>query len=308
MLGIWADTHHGQRLDGVLSVDPVALARVLEAIGPVATTNGVQLTASNAVSYTLSTAYARFPTKAARSEVLTDAARVVIDKLTQGAGATSQLTERLGSAVISHHVYMYSASAAEQRELATTDIAGVLRDTVGPQLMVVTQDAGATKLSYYLRRRIDYQGRLGPALVDVGNGGPQIQELGQLKVTLTNTAPAGGLPAYVTGGADLPEGPADPVGQSRTWVSIYLAHGGQFSGAKLDGQSLPLSSDTDAGLAVFSTTLTLNPGDTAVLSLDVSQPTAPAAPLTYRQQPLVTPDDVHITRRGDSSELPWEIR
>jgi hypothetical protein len=309
LLGLWADTHKGQRLDGVLSVDPIALSRVLEATGPIQTPAGARLTAANAVAYTLSTAYAQFPDKAARSEVLTDAARAVVGRLTQGAGPTAKLTERLGSAAISHHLYLYSATSSEQRQIAGTDVSGVLADAPGPQLMVVTQDTGGSKLSYYLHRRIEYAGEIGPALVDIGDGrGPEAQEFARITVTLTNAAPANGLPVYVTQRVDLPGLVAKPVGQTQVWVSVYLSRGGQLSRASLDGQAIPLSSDTDASLAVFSTTMTIDPGAQRVLTLDVAQPTTGAAPLIYRQQPLVTADDVHISRKVDTIDLPWVIR
>lgn len=50
-VGLW-ERHTGQRLDGAIATDPVGLARVLKATGPVRLPDGKQLTAENTVELT----------------------------------------------------------------------------------------------------------------------------------------------------------------------------------------------------------------------------------------------------------------
>ncbi len=59
----------GQRVDGVLALDPVALSYLLRATGPVPLSNGTTATADNVVQLTLRDVYATFaqPTPSARS-------------------------------------------------------------------------------------------------------------------------------------------------------------------------------------------------------------------------------------------------
>jgi hypothetical protein len=219
-----------------------------------------------------------------------------------------KLVERLGNAVVTQHLKLFSADRAAQQELQTTDLAGALPKTK-PLLLVETQDAGATKLSYYLRRRVEYRGRLAPIVRDFGNGrGAAAVEFGDVTITLTNTAPKSGLPSYVTTRKDLPAGSAPPVGQSNHLVSVYLGESGQLDSATLDGQSLQMVSETEQGLAVFSTLVSLNPGQSHVLVLHVQQPTIVGQPITYVEQPLATADTLQFVEHADNERLEAIIR
>ncbi len=297
LLGL-ARATRGQVLDGVVSVDPVALADVLAAVGPQRTSDGRTVTADDAVALLLQDAYARYPDKDARSAVLTSTARAVFTAVAGGAGEPAVLAERLGHAVATGHLKVYSRVPDEQAAIATTDLAGALRTGAAPYLQVVTQDAGASKLSYYLRRTVTYDGVLADRLLDLGDGrGPQPVEEATVRVTLTNTAPASGLPAYVTLREDLPGGRAPVPGRSNTLVSVYLGRGGQLLGATLGGEPVAVSSETEQGLAVLTTALQLDPGASRTLELRVRQPAAPGDRLVYVQQPLVVADTVQVTRR-----------
>jgi hypothetical protein len=298
VLRLWAREMHRPALDGVIFVDPLVLADILAATGPVPGPHGLTLTSGNVVKLVLVDYYRYFPLKAARSEAFTASTRAVFTAVQQGRGSLPKLVERLGHAVVTGHLAVYSAHADEQQALSATPVTGALPSTAAPFLQVVTQDVGASKLSVYLQRSITYSGGLAPQKLDLGTGaGPVPLNAGTLTVTLHSTVPTSGLPDYVVLRKDALATPATPRGQMLVYVSVYVGHAGQLLAAKQDGRPISMSSQTEKGLSVFSRTVALDPGATTTLTLGLEQPTAVGAALVYRQQPVARPDIVTVTSR-----------
>ncbi|HEX7130924.1 MAG TPA: DUF4012 domain-containing protein, partial [Iamia sp.] len=74
----------GERADGVIQVDPVGLAALLEATGPIEVGELGTVDASNVVALTLNEAYIRYPDIDERSDVLADVAEAAFDRLLDG--------------------------------------------------------------------------------------------------------------------------------------------------------------------------------------------------------------------------------
>lgn len=282
-----------QRVDGVVLVDPVALARLLAVTGPVRLPDGTRLTADNAVQVLLVDAYARFPRArdAARNTYLQGAARAVLARFT-ASPATASWARAVSGAVASGHLQLWSSHPEIQQALVTSRAAGALRAD-GPYLHVVTQDVGGSKLGTYLRRSVSYEGQSTGEAVDLGEG-PLDEEQATVSVALTNAAPLR-LPEYVT---LRPDDPRAPVGQAKTWLSVYLGKGATLLGATLDGRPVALESSTEQGLAVFSAFVTTDRGTTSRLVLHIRQPSRPGQPLLWRQQPLLRADALVVRRGG----------
>lgn len=298
MLALWATTHGGQQLDGVLSIDPPGLADILEATGPLPSTTGGPLTYQNVVARTLSDAYRLFPDKAKRSEVLSDDAEATFKALTAGAGDSLVLGERMGHAVLGGHLKLYLTRTELQNQLETTAVASALPATASPYLSVITQDGNNDKLSYYLRRDVGYRGSILASQLDFGSGkGPEPQEAGVVTVRLHNTAPASGLPDYVAPATNLATGKAIPRGRMRVSVSIYLGRYGLLESAALDGKPIDITSETEQGMAVLTTAVDIDPGGTVTLVFNVVQPTQIGHSLLVLQQPLVVADNLLVSRR-----------
>jgi Protein of unknown function (DUF4012) len=275
--GLWKQ-RTGQQLDGVILVDPAALALVLRATGPVRLSDGTRITSANAVNVLLRDAYARFPRTQdeQRNDYLQQVARLVFDQLRRPGLDAKVLLRQGARAVGTGHLQIWARDAAVERRLTTSRAGGALPGT-SPYLRVVTQDAGGSKLGYYLRQDVSYDARpLGEA-VDLG-AGPEAEEEGTVRVTLRNTAPAKGLPEYVTLRADAPDGRPRPVGQIKLWLSVYLGRRATVLTATRDGRPLTLQTQTEKGHTVLSAFLTLDPGATTSLVLKVHQPVGPARP------------------------------
>jgi hypothetical protein len=284
----------GVRVDAVVLVDPVALANVLDATGPVAVPGLGSVSADNAVELLMKGVYDRYPSTAdqpQRKEALRRSLDAVIERL-EGP-VSGKLGPQVVRAVATGHLRVFATDASLQTVLVRSRVGGAL-PAVGPFLSVVTQDVGGSKLDYYLQREIDYRSALSPEAVSLGVGSETVEE-GILTVRLTNNAPPAGLPPYVTARADLPG--KHPTGQLRTWLSVYLGPRSSYSAAKLDGRAVAMASQVEKGLSVFSTFVSIDPGATVTLAFRFQQPAAPDGTLLWMQQPRLR-SDVLVVRRS----------
>jgi hypothetical protein len=106
-------------------------------------------------------------------------------------------------------------------------------------------------------------------------------------MTLTNRAPASGLPDYVTIRADSPPYRTRP-GDNRLRVSYYAGVGATLADATLDGRRALLASGVERGHSVFDLDLELPARSRRTLVLHLLEPHADGAPVLLRQS-LVTP-------------------
>ncbi|MDQ1711630.1 MAG: hypothetical protein QOE45_1080 [Frankiaceae bacterium] len=277
---LWLRTR-GERLDGTIAIDPVALSGLLTVTGPTTLPSGEQVTAANVVRLTERDAYARFATNGhLRDLFLQQVAVAVYRDLTSGRGPTAGLVTALADAAGSRHLQIASTHPGERALLETMPLAGVLPDKPGPYLEVTTVNAAGNKLDYYVRRSISYDRRR--------------DGTGTVEVRLRNLAPPG-LPAYVRGRLDLPPGAGFRPGEQHTYVSVFGAFGSLLEGAALDGRAIAVESELQRGHPVWSAYVDVDPGHEAVLTLRLAQ-VPPGRPLV-REPPLVVPDEVAVRVR-----------
>jgi hypothetical protein len=241
---MWAD-RTGADVDGVLSVDPVALSYMLRASGPITLPDGTQLTSDNAVDLLMSDIYFRITDPVAQNEFFTKATLAVFQQLLSGTGDAGEMVAALAQAGGEHRLLAWSAHAAEQKRLAGTVLEGRLPRTEPhrPTIGVFFNEGTSSKLSYYLRAAADVTGG---RCRDDG-----LREL-QLDLTLSSTAPTDGLSEYIAG--SVHPYVMEPV--------VYLAaplRGGLVD-VSVDGTARPVNSQLVDGRMVAATTLRIPPG------------------------------------------------
>ncbi|MEV6022755.1 DUF4012 domain-containing protein [Streptomyces sp. NPDC052036] len=282
---IWAAAwrkHTGERVDGVLAVDPVTLSRFLQVTGPARTADGTELTAANVVDLTERTSYARYGDLTRRKAFFVEAARAAAGRLMAAADDARTLPGLLLAAHGAERdgrLKVWSAHAQEQQLLASRPYAGTLPDTPGPFAGLVVNNAAGSKLDYYLDRSLAWQAE--------GDGCAAGDRPVTATVTLANRAPAAGLPSYVTLREDHPPYRTRP-GDNRLLVSYYAGVGATLTGAELDGRPAMLSPGVERGHSVFTLDLELPARSRRTLVLHLLEPHADRTP-TLLRQPLVTP-------------------
>jgi hypothetical protein len=280
----------GAPVDGAISVDPYALAGLLKFTGPVRIPGlDEALTADNAADLLLRQQYLRFPKQEQRIDFLDSAGRTAFEHLTAGDLPDPRTVARvLGPVVGQGRLLAHSIHPAEEALFQRVGLDGGLPPTgPGDFLSVVTQNSANNKIDIFLERDIRYSVRFDPSS-------------GSLRATATirlhNGAPASGLPQYVIGSSD----PRVPLGTNRLYLSLYTRQ--KLEGASLDGAPLAMQSQRELGRPVYSAFVTLAPGSTATVVVDLSARVAPspAYRLVLAPQPLVNPDrmtvEVHPAR------------
>ncbi|MCA1845247.1 MAG: DUF4012 domain-containing protein [Actinobacteria bacterium] len=272
-------------VDGVISVDPLAVAALLKAIGPVSVPSWpVPISADNAASVLLHEQYVALSGDA-RENFLGEVIHAVWVRATSGSlPSPSSLSQALGPALRGHHIQFHSRQAQEQATLGRLGADGALHHAGGDHLGLVTDNASQSKIDWFLRRAVDYHVRLDP-----GSGKAEAT----VKVTLTNDAPASGLPAYVLGGQ------VAPPGFSRQIVQVYTPL--DLVSATVDGRPAATTGLRSLGRSenwAHELDVTVPPTSAMTIELRLAgRLTEPSGhwSLAVDRQPAVRPDDVTVT-------------
>ncbi|GAB3855689.1 DUF4012 domain-containing protein [Nocardioides maradonensis] len=238
------------RLDGVVMVDTVTMAYLLDATGPIDVA-GVHLTGADVVDELLHRTYLRLPDPAQQDLFFAGVAATAFQRFTDGAGSPKALMSALSRATSERRLAVHLFDDAQQQDLSGTAIAGELdppTDDDRPRVAVTLNDTTGAKMSYYLRSAV----QVSPTSC---TGGTQ-QLTGQ--ATLSSTAPkdAARLPAYITGGGVYGIQP----GSQLVALRIFAPTGGSLSGFTIDGRKSHLETVDQDGRQVGMTFLQLDPG------------------------------------------------
>ncbi|MFG6503164.1 DUF4012 domain-containing protein [Microbacterium sp. P05] len=288
---MWA-RETGTRVDGVISLDPVALSYLLAATGPVTLPTGDVLTSDNAVEVLLSGVYQRYERPADQDLFFEVAAASVFQALSSGQADPTVMLEALAQAGDERRLLLWNSDPAAQAVLDGTTLQGGLPVTDADQTSfgVYLNDGTGSKMDYYLAA-----GTATAWCTDTEGGADAA-----LTVTLRNDAPAdaASLPPYITGGGSY----GVPVGVARTLAYIYLPAGAELVAAKAAGASVVdgFGGGTDQGRQILTWPTDLAPGETATLTIRVS------TPQTATLQAALTPsvNALETSKLASACEIP----
>ncbi len=276
----------GQPVDGVIAVDPVGLAALMRFTGPIRVPGRAEpLTADTAADYLLRDQYLAGDNEA-RIDTLEDLSRATFDRLTTGdLPGPGEIADVLAPVVRAGHIHVYASEADQQAMFADLGVDGALPAVVGDTFGVVTNNAIGNKIDLFLQRDLDYAVRWDPATGAVD---------ATATVTLTNSAPASGLPGYVIG-SSLPAEDSPPRGTNRSYVSVYSPW--ELDAARLDRAPVEIERQDERGRFAYSLFVDVPPaGGTRTLTLELHGqiPRGADYVLDVTTQPLVTPDRLDV--------------
>jgi hypothetical protein len=250
----------GQRVDGVLSIDPVALSYLLEATGPVTLRDGATLTSSNAVDVLLNQVYVDIPDPVEQNEYFADAASRVFDAVASGAGSPRLLVDGLARGVAEGRIYAWSTDEQEQATLSDTAMGGELIPADGktPYVGFYLNDATGAKMQYYL----DYD-----AVVEATGCATDGTQTFDATFTMTSNAPADGadLPVSIIG-----PGFGAPPGTMLMNLRVYAPAGGTFGTMTVGKQKLRFDTLAHDDHVVARLAILLTPGETQRLKVELT--------------------------------------
>ncbi len=241
-----------QPVDGVISVDPVAMSYILAGTGPVKAGPGLVIDQANAVDVLLNSVYLANQDPTAQDNVFKLAARNIFNIVKSGKGESRLIISGLVRAAEENRLMIWSNRASEQKQIATSGVSGVFSkdDGATPHVGLYINDAASTKMEYYL----DYSTRITAGRCLAGN----VQEL-STSSAITSTAPtnAAKLSPSVTGTGDF-----TPRGTMRLTLRFFSPYGGGFTDVNVDGKRQIVYADSLDGRNSTKVFLTIKPGQT----------------------------------------------
>jgi hypothetical protein len=287
----------GFPVDGVISVDPFALADLLRATGPVTVSPWPRpIMASDAVAVLLHTQYNEL-NGTTRTNFLGDVTRTVWRRFTDGHLPNLEtLVEDLRPALDHKDLLLASTSPTTEALLREINVAGAFSQPANSDFFAITtQNVAENKIDWYLRRAVDYQVSYVP-----GTGAINATAT----VTLHNLSPSSGQAPYIIGAAGRH---STTPGENRLYMTIYSPW--VFTQATVNGKVLPLSQSRELGVWADSAFLAIPPGGTTTISVQLAGHLKPGSPyqLAMSRQPMVAPDNVSVDvvlPAGDSFKDP----
>jgi len=297
----------GRPIDGVMSVDPVALAALLRFTGPVTVPGvSVPLDTTNAAEFLLRDQYVALPDLPDRVDVLEQLAEITFDRLTSAdLPGPRELADVLGPVVEDGHLQLMAAGEDVGRFLDRLGISGRFPAVDGDFVGVTTNNATGSKIDLFMHRTLGYEVSWDPSTGKLS---------ATATITLTNDAPASGLPGYVIGNS-LGQHPIDEQltqGWNSTYVTLYTPW--DYTGATLDGEPLALESLDELERHALSTFVSIPPGATRTIVVKLEgMLDGPDYRLDMAAQPQVEPEiaTVSVAVGGDgrlTSTGPVEVR
>jgi hypothetical protein len=276
------------KLDGVISLDPVALSYLLKVTGPAKMATGDTLTSANAVSLLLNEAYFKYPEGADSNAFFAEAAVSAFKVLTSGKGDPAQLLKAIVRSVNEGRLMYWSANPAEAAALKDTRLAGTLPTSNADATVVgaYVNDVTGSKMDYYIK------GKATTASTQcTAPDKPVFTET----VTLSNVIDPNiipTLPLYITG-------PYYTPGTVATDVVVYGPVGGTITGWKSSGGTAEMkTSGAINGRPVYRIQTTLKPGENITLTYTMTAPKGKFGPLEMRTTPMVWPTPTTVSSPG----------
>jgi hypothetical protein len=287
----WQTT--GTRIDGMIAVDPLAVAEILRVSGPI-TVDGIRMDAGNVAAVTLVDAYVRYAAdNNARHAFLARTAMATFAAFQRALVAhPDALMRALAVAARGRHLQVYSGDPIVEQSLLELGIGGgTAAPETGDYLMPVTINTGGNKLDAFLRRTLSYRVSLEP------DGSARANA----SITLRNESPAHGLPPYIVGPYDQ----RFRAGENSQFQMLYVAGGYGFLKATRDGRPATAEAQAELGGLAISQDVVIPRGRSVTLAYDLWRQHAvqlsgrrASYQLLVRPQPTVHPDRLEVSLRA----------
>jgi hypothetical protein len=274
-LALWKK-EFGQKLDGVIAIDPTALSYVLRSTGPITLDSGEKITSDNLVADTLKDAYERFEKdNKARKQYLVDIMNATVKHLNSGEYSKIKMAQAIRDGIVANRILFYSTDKRAQTNLSKVRLGGFMSLASNNEFRTVIQNIDAGKLDYYLDRDIKIESK----------SCEKIKET-QVRIRVTNTLKTGvGVSQYVLTRADKGKPASLIPGSHRFKVFIYGPTNAKLVSVSRENRTANLGGgSTERGRPIYVADVDLAPGESEELLANFS---GGVGRVTYVDQPLV---------------------
>lgn len=276
----------GESLDGVLSLDPVALAELTKATGPLHGEGlDVAVGPENAVDVILRDSYLEFEDSEKQNRFLATLVRDFWTKINEGDLDPAKFAAALGESSRGRHLTAFANDPANQVALEELKVDGGFENQGSNIQMVFNNNVSVNKVDYYLRRTIDTTIQL------EADGDAHVTT----NITLRNTSPSA-PPSLLLG----PGIKGDAPGLNRMYLNVLMPQSTRLRSFAIDGQRVGPLQDRELTYPTVWDVLEIAPGRTQVVELsyalvDAFDPSRPSDfSFHFLPQPMVTPDQLLV--------------
>ena len=271
---------YGQQLDGVMFFSQGTVAHLVSALGGI-TVASQDLTGSNTVDFLTKVIYAKYPNVDQKNKMVSEVMKTLFGKLSNEKINLKGLISGLANPSNQDSIFLWSQNDDIQSKIRKYKIDGGLDKTYGSSLIVSLNNGGGNKLDAYLKSAYFYsQGKCGLKTFD----GLRARQ-SQVKIILTNEAPAKGLPVYVNPRLDLHTGQKHNPGSNREVVTIYAPVGSSDEKIFVDGAEEGATFSNYLNHPIYNLSVELNPGQTKTVTVDFIEPVTDSLGAAISQKP-----------------------
>ena len=260
----WQRSQYACNIDGLISVDPVFIQKMVEINGPVTLSNGTVLTGENTAEYMLNAIYKDVP--------VMDGAfgNMTVDKMMKVAQSIGDLAEN-------RHFYAYTFHDDEAKYFQGAGLAkNAPESETNPETGIYISEQNPSKMGWYIDRTSE-----------VTKTGDKTYHV---KYTLTNRMTSTEMAtctSYILGGEQKGVGgvPVAPSGTSAQRVLIYAPAGGSIGSIAVTGDVRDRSNATMDGKPLNSSMAYIAPGKSVTYEFDVTVSDKATADMKLDQTP-----------------------
>lgn len=283
--GYW-EQEFGLHVDGVVSFDPVALAGLLDATGPVKLPTGQKLSSDNAVQLLLSDVYAMYEDPDDQDAFFAAAAGSIFGAITDGGFKPADLLDELTEATNEGRLMVWSDHPEEQEIIAPLTFSGILPDdnSESTTLGVYFEDMSASKIDYYVGTDVKVASDL-----CTNPSTPNFSSTVTLS-SLISQEDADDLPPYVL---------SQHWGSAFFKTDVYVVGppGSQFKDWSVDAAGARnelISSGSDLGRPVVRVSTDLLFGTSTTMTFNFTSTAGDYGPVAVDTTPMVVPTTVGL--------------
>ena len=242
--------------DAVVSIDPVALGHMLSAIGPVKTSNGTELNATNASDILQKQEYYTFPgaDQAPRVAFLGEVTRAVFARMTKPGYAVGALGRKIAQSAGTGDLEVWSSDPTGEAKWQEMGVGGQLGSPTAPDaassVRFALNSLDGSKLGAYLDTSV--------TSTNVCNPGPL------LTITLRSSAPLD-IPWYA--GTHLT---GLDITTMRLSYSLYIAPGWGVKSVTAGGQPSAFSAQMEGGWRLIRGVLDVPRTTTRIIAVQLT--------------------------------------
>ena len=288
MTSVMWQKQFGLAVDGVISIDPVALSYILGATGPIQLASGDILTDKTIVPLLLNEVYLRYWSRnidadsKAQGVIYEEAVAATFARLSGGKFDAKILLSSLVRGVSERRILFWSAHKNEQAQFAKASLNGEppKSDSTTDRVGVYFQDAIGSKMDFYVTQSV----HLSQAVCRADGRANY-----RISIDLTNTAPANALKVLSPSIMGQWKQEGVKPGYQRMIVMLYAPPGSQIVAATAGGAPVQLQALHDTDYPVAKLRVDFAPGATQKLTFDVVAAKPGKKVLAAQITPMVNP-------------------